>query len=38
MYWKSLWPDVAQKMMFFVIQANMAVEYSPEPGWVRRWI
>jgi hypothetical protein len=38
MYWKSLWPDVAQKMMFFVIQANMAIEYAAEPGWVRRWI
>jgi hypothetical protein len=38
MYWKSLWPELAGKMMFFVIQANMAVEYSAEPGWVRRWI
>jgi hypothetical protein len=38
MYWKSIWPELAGKMMFFVIQANIAVEYLPETGGLRRWI
>ncbi len=36
--WKSGYPDLAKKMMFFVIQANMAVEYGREAGGLIRWI
>lgn len=37
-HWKSLRPELVEKMMFFVIQSNMAMEYSYRGGGIRQWL
>jgi len=36
--WKSVRPELAHKMKFFVVQANIAIEYGAKSGELIRWI
>lgn len=37
-YWKTIRPELAGKMKFFVVQESSAVEYSEERGFEKRWL